>query len=131
MLNFVFILTIFLEIILTLIIVLKTVQLEKKIISYNEKLNLTGEIIIKICKTTRATVANVNKFVRIITNKNLIQTLRIIRITVDTIQIIILLKSLSLSKGFKSINFKNIKKVLLSEVIRRFLRRFVFKRVLT
>jgi len=125
MLNFVFILTIFLEIILTSIIVLKIIELEKKIVVYNEELNILGESIIKISKNIKTVIVNLNKFVKILTNKKLIQTLRLVKMLMDTVQIIILLRSLNLSMGLKSINFKNIKKVMMTEVARRFIRRLI------
>ncbi len=124
---FLVIFAIFLEIILTVIAVLKITQLEKKVIQYNEKLAVTGKIIIETCIKVKETVRNVNKVVKIIVNKKTISAFKILRILINTIQIITLIRSLDLSRGLKSIKFKNIKRVVMTEFIRKFIRKLVFQ----
>lgn len=122
MLDFVFILLIFLEIILSAICVYQLIQLEKKVLVYNEKLTILSEKIIETNKSIRKIIKKINKVVSIFSNKKFIVAKDILKFTLNTIQIIILIRSLNISKGFiKSINFKNIKKLFYAEIIRKIL----------
>lgn len=123
---FLVIFAIFLEIILTTIAVLKIVQLEKKVIQYNKQLEIAGKIVTDVCVKIKETTKNINKIVRIITNKNTINTFKIIRSLINLVQIILLIRSLDLSKGLKSIKLKNIKKVVIIEFIRKLIRKAAF-----
>lgn len=125
MLDFVFIIVIFFEIILTALCVVKLIEFEKKCIQINEKLILTGDIILAANEKIKAAITKINKVVSFITNKKLIKIGQILRITIDVIQIILLIRSLNLSKGFKSINYENIKKLLFVETSRRILRKIL------
>ena len=125
MLDFVFITLIFFEIILTTLCVIKIINTEKKVKILHEKLILTFNMILAINKQIKTTITKINKVVSFITNKKLIKISQIIRTTIDIIQIILLVRSLNLSKGFKSINYKNIKKLLLVETSRRILRKIL------
>lgn len=125
MLDFIFIITIFFEIILTVICVVKIVDYDKKCKELNKKLTLNSEIIKAINEKIKTTVTKINKFVSFVTNKKLIKIGQILRTTVDVIQIIILIRSFNLTKGAKSINFKNIKKLLLVETSRRIIRKLI------
>lgn len=127
MLDFVFILAIFLEIILTALCVKKIVDRIKKITALREKVTLAGNMVLEINKKTKPAIENINKAVSIVTNKNLLKISRILKFTVDIIQIIILFRSLNFSKGIRSINFKNLKKLLLVETSRRILRNIFLK----
>ncbi len=133
MLNLTSILIIFLvifaiifEIILTNIAVLKIIQLEKKVIQYNENLTIAGKIIINTSAKIKETIKNVNKVVKLVVNKHTINAFKIIRTTINVIQIITLIRSLDLSKGLK-INYKNIKKIVITEFIRKIIRKLVFQ----
>lgn len=125
MLDFVFILLIILEVILSTVIVMKIMALEKHIISLNEQISASSKIIFIINNKIKKTIISLNKFVSIITNKKFIQISKIIRITINIIEIIILLRSLDLTKGIKSINYKNIKKLLLAQFIRKIIRKSI------
>ena len=125
MLDFVFIIVIFFEIILTALCVVKLIEFEKKCIQINEKLILTGDIILAANEKIKAAITKINKIVSFITNKKLIKIGQILRITIDVIQVILLIRSLNLSKGFKSINYENIKKLLFVETSRRILRKIL------
>lgn len=125
MLDFVFIIVIFFEIILTALCVVKLIEFEKKCIQINEKLILTGDIVLAANEKIKAAITKINKVVSFITNKKLIKIGQILRITIDVIQIILLIRSLNLSKGFKSINYENIKKLLFVETSRRILRKIL------
>lgn len=116
MLDFVFTVTIFLEIILTCIIVIKIQQLETKIKKLNEELTLIGKLILEINSKIKDIISKINKVVAIFKNKKLIQISKIIKISIDIIQIIILIRSFNLTKGIKSINIKTIKKLFLAQI---------------
>ena len=125
MLDFVFITLIFFEIILTTLCIIKIIEIEEKVKMIHNKLILTFNMILTINKQIKSTITKINKVVSFITNKKLIKISQIIKITVDIVQIIILVRSLNLSKGLKSINYKNIKKLLLIETSRRILRKIL------
>lgn len=125
MLDFVFILLIILEVILSTIIVNKLIVLEKQVVALNNKLIASSKIILIINNKIKKTITTLNKFVSVITNKKFIQVQKIIRITINIIEIVVLLRSLNLSKGIKSINYKNIKKLLLAQVIRKMIRKSI------
>ena len=125
MLDFVFIISIFFAVILTAICVIKIKKITKKCGELNEKLILFGNIAITINKKIKITITKINKVVSFITNKKLIKIGQILRTTIDIVQIIILIRSLNLSKGLKSINYKNIKKLVLLEASRRMIRKII------
>ena len=125
MLDFVFILLIILEVILSTIIVNKLIVFEKQVVALNNKLIASTKMILIINNKIKKTITTLNKFVSVITNKKLIQVQKIIRITINIIEIVVLLRSLNLSKGIKSINYKNIKKLLLAQVIRKMIRKSI------
>ena len=107
MLDFVFILLIFLEIILSAICVVQLIKIEKKVIAYNQNLTILGERVLEVNKIIRDTIKKINKVISIFSNRKFILIRKILRYTLNTIQIILFLKSLNLSKGLKSINYKN------------------------
>jgi len=123
MLNFVCILSICLEIILTIICVQKFIELDKKILSYNDKLIEINSTILEINAKVKKVIAKIRKIINIITNKKIIQVLRIINLSIDIIQIVILIRSLDFSKGLKSINTKNLKKIALSHISKEFFKK--------
>ena len=121
MLDFVFILLIFLEIILSAICVVQLIKIEKKVIAYNQNLIILGERVLEVNKIIRDTIKKINKVISIFSNRKFILIRKILRYTLNTIQIILFLKSLNLSKGLKSINYKTIKKILYAEIARKIL----------
>ena len=125
MLDFVFILLIILEVILSTIIVNKLIVFEKQVVALNNKLIASSKMILIINNKIKKTITTLNKFVSVITNKKFIQVQKIIRITINIIEIVVLLRSLNLYKGIKSINYKNIKKLLLAQVIRKMIRKSI------
>ena len=125
MLDFVFITLIFFEIILTTLCVIKITEAEKEVKKLHKKLILTFNLILEINEQIKTRISKINKVVSFITNKKLIKISQIIRTIIDIIQIILLLRSLNLSKGLKSINYKNIKKLILVETSRRILRKIL------
>ncbi len=116
MLDFIFIVTIFLEIILTSLAVLKLLEFEKRVRELNKELFLIKDMILEINTQLKQIIVNINKIVSIFTNKKLVQLSKIIPIIIDSIQIIILIKSLNLSKGLKSLNFETIKKIFMAQI---------------
>lgn len=122
MIDFVCIFSIFLELVLTCLVVYLLIILEKKIVQLNVSLLETGEMILLANQKIKNTILKINKIVSFITNKKVAQARKIFALTVDIIQIIIFIRSLDFSKGFKSINFSNIKKLLLAQTIRSFIK---------
>lgn len=117
MLDFLFILIIifiiFAEIRLTIFCVKKLIILENKVNEAHIQMLENAKKIIEINDEIRKTVSKINKIIRIITNKKFHEIKRIIMFTIDIIQIITLIRTLDLSKGLKSINYKLIKKLAL------------------
>ena len=122
MLDFIFIFTIFLEIVLTVICSKKLIELEKKVSIVDKKLKTIYTLTCEINTKIKGTIGKINKFVSIITNKKLIKIRQIIKITINVVQIIILIKSLNFSKGLKSINYKNIKRLLFAQGLRQIIK---------
>lgn len=122
MLDFIFIFTIFLEIVLTVICSKKLIELEKKVSMVDKKLKTIYALTCEINTKIKGTIGKINKFVSIITNKKLIKIRQIIKITINVVQIIILIKSLNFSKGLKSINYKNIKRLLFAQGLRQIIK---------
>ena len=125
MLDFVCILTIFLEIFVVGLCCTKLIELQKRIDIINEKLAIKGEKIIEACKNIRNAIKKINKVVNVITNKRFWRIKKIIFMVVDTIQLIMFLKTLDFSKGIKSINYKTIKKLLLAQVSKEIIRKIL------
>ena len=117
MLDFIFIILIFLEIAIVYYIILKVTTFEKKVIELNKRLIITGQEINKIHIELQQTVRKVNKVVRIFTNKKFIHAKKVITVVIDIIQIVMLLQSFNLSMGLR-FNLKNIKKLFLTGAVR-------------
>jgi len=119
------ILLIFVEIALTVFCVKKIQAFEEKVNEFHLKMLEKATEILKINDEIRTTLKKINKVVKIITNKKLHQIRRIVMMTIDIIQVIILLKSLNLSKGIKSIDFKVLKKVAYAKVGQQIIKKFL------
>lgn len=122
MLDFVCIFSIFLEVILTTVIINRVIKLEKKVEEINKKLIETGNVIVIAVKKVTNIVSKINKIASFVTNKKIWQIKRFIILTIDIIQFIILIRSLNFSKGLKSINYKNLKKLLFAQALRGLIR---------
>lgn len=122
MLDFVCIFSIFLEVILTTVIINRVIKLEKKVEEINKKLIETGNVIVIAVKKVTNIVSKINKIASFVTNKKIWQIKRFIILTIDIIQFIILIRSLDFSKGLKSINYKNLKKLLFAQALRGLIR---------
>ena len=123
MLDFIFIITIFFEIVLTVIAIIAICKLEQKVKILNSELFLIQDIILKINSQLKPVITNTNKVVSIFTNKKFIQISKIIALTIDTIQIIILLRSLNLSRGVKALNFETLKKLFMAQITKTIIRK--------
>ena len=122
MLDFVCIFSIFLEVILTTVIINRVIKLEKKVKEINKKLIETGNVIVVAVKKVTNIVSKINKIASLVTNKKIWQIKRFIILTIDIIQFIVLIRSLDFSKGLKSINYKNLKKLLFAQALRGLIR---------
>ena len=122
MLDFVCIFSIFLEVILTTVIINRVIKLEKKVEEINKKLIEAGNVIVIAVKKVTNIVSKINKIASFVTNKKIWQIKRCIILTIDIIQFIILIRSLNFSKGLKSINYKNLKKLLFAQALRGLIR---------
>lgn len=122
MLDFVCIFSIFLEVILTTVIINRVIKLEKKVKEINKKLIETGNVIVVAVKKVTNIVSKINKIASFVTNKKIWQIKRFIILTIDIVQFIVLIRSLDFSKGLKSINYKNLKKLLFAQALRGLIR---------
>ncbi len=122
MLDFVCIFSIFLEVILTTVIINRVIKLEKKVEEINKKLIEAGNVIVIAVKKVTNIVSKINKIASFVTNKKIWQIKRFIILTIDIIQFIVLIRSLDFSKGLKSINYKNLKKLLFAQALRGLIR---------
>lgn len=118
----IFMLIIF-EIIFTLFCVKKIILCEKRVDEIHLKMLEGAKKVLEINDKIRATLKKVNKVIKILTNKRLHQIKRIFMMTLDIIQTIILLRSLNLSKGIKSINFGTLKKLAYAKIIQQTLKK--------
>ena len=122
MLDFVCIFSIFLEVILRTVIINRVIKFEKKVEEINKKLIEAGNVIVIAVKKVTNIVSKINKIASFVTNKKIWQIKRFIILTIDIIQFIVLIRSLNFSKGLKSINYKNLKKLLFAQALRGLIR---------
>ena len=120
----IFMLIIF-EIIFTLFCVKKIIQCEKRVDEIHLKMLEGAKKLLEINDEVRKVLKKVNKVVKILTNKRLHQIKRILMMTLDIIQTIILFKSLDLSKGIKSINYGNLKKLAYARIIQQIMSKII------
>ena len=119
------ILLIFFEIIFTLFCVKKIIQCEKRVDEIHLKMLEGAKRLLEINDEVRKVLKKVNKVVKILTNKRIHQIKRILMMTLDIIQTIILFKSLDLSKGIKSINYGNLKKLAYARIIQQIISKII------
>ena len=122
MLDFLFIILIFLEIALLYFAIIKITELNKKIIKYNEILLEKGKIINDMHKKIQKIIKKINFFVSILTNEKLWRTKRIISSLIGIIELVIIFRSFNIKKGVK-FNLKNIKKLLFTGLSRQVIKK--------
>lgn len=129
MLDFITIVSIFLliffEIIFTLFCIKKIRQCEKKVDDFHLKMIENATRILEINDEIKKTLKKINKVIRILTNKKFHQIKRIIMMAIDIIQAIILIKSLNLSKGLKSVNYSNLKKLAYLKIVQKIIGKII------
>ena len=113
------------EIILTIFCVKKIRIFEEKIDNIHLQMIEVATQVLKINDTIIKTLKKVNKVVRILTNKKFHQIRKIIMMTIDIIQAIILLKSLNLSKGLKSIDIRILKKLAYAKITQQVIKKLL------
>ena len=109
-------LLIFVEIILTIFCVKKILIFEACVDKIHLQMIEKATHILEINEDIKKTLKKINKVIRILTNKKFHQVRKIIMMTIDIIQVIILLKSLKLSKGLKSIDIGVLKKLAYAKI---------------
>ena len=124
MLNFCFLILTILEICLTVFLVSKLIKLEKYVNNIHLKLILISTEILMINDKIKETIKKINKVLRFITNKKIYQAIGFLKIVFNTVQIILLIRSFDFKDG-KFLNYKNIKRFFLSEIIRKIIRKLI------
>ena len=124
MLNFCFLILTILEICLTVFLVSKLIELEKYINNIHLKFILISTEILIINDKIREIIKKINKVLKFITNKKIYQTIGFLKIAFNTIQVILLIRSFNFKDG-KFLNYKNIKRFFLSEIIRKIIRKLI------
>ena len=119
MLNFVFVLTIIFEILITSFLVYKLNQAEKKVISMTQEIVFLGRAVSIINRKLNKNIKQINKVVSIFTNKKFIKIASILKTVVLVIQIIIFIKTIK-SKGGFNLNFGKIKKLIYVQFLAKF-----------
>ena len=124
-----FIILIFLEIILTYFLIVKIIELDKKIQKWNAIVVEKGIIITRVHIEIQKLIHKVNTVVRILTSKKLKYIRKTLSITLSIIELIIILKSFKFRKGVK-FNLRNVRKLLFTRISRQILKsmfnKFVF-----
>ena len=123
MLDFICVLLIFFEIIFTVICVKKLVELENKVNDFHIKMLEYTKKILETIDEIKKIITKINKITKILTNKKLHQIKNLIMMTMDIIQLVILIKSLKLSKGLKSIDFKVIKNLMFAKATQEIIKK--------
>jgi hypothetical protein len=113
------------EIIFTLFCVKKIIQCEKRVDEIHLKMLEGAKKLLEINDEVRNALKKINKVVKILTNKRLHQVKRIFMMSLDIIQTIILFRSLNLSKGLKSVNFGNLKKLAYARIIQQIIGKII------
>ena len=126
MLDFVFILTIIFEIILTSIIVSKLTKFEKEVKMLQDEIVLMWSEILEINKKIKDTIHKLNKVVSILTNKKVLTGMRLILIAIDVVQLVSLIRSfrhLKERSGFNSLSA--LKNLLFTHFTRNIILKFL------
>ncbi len=110
------IIVIFVEIVLTVFAVLKLEKARKTIKNLNEQLKIFAQTVLVSFVKVKNIMTKTNKLVAFVTNKKLVRIHSVLKILATFLQILIFIKTLDFSKGMKNLNFKNLKKIFLSEL---------------
>lgn len=113
------------EIALTSFAVIKLNRSIEKVEAINKKLSFAANSTLVICNKVKEYVFKVNKFVSIITSKKIQRIHTVIKYALNIAEIVILIRTMDFSKGIKSLNYKNIKKLLLANVSKKLIFRIM------
>ena len=118
-------LLIFVEIFLTVFCVKKISLIQARVEEIHLKMIENATKILEINDEIRKTLKKVNKVIRILMNKKFHQIRKILMMTIDIVQVVLLVKSLNLSKGLKSIDIDLLKKLAYAKVGQQVLRKIL------
>ncbi len=107
------------EIVLTIFVVLKLQKARNSVKELNEQLKILGEAVLISFVKVKNIVIKTNRVVAFVTNEKFVRVHSIIKIFITSLQIFIFIKTLDFSKGIKNLNFKNIKKILFSQIAKK------------
>ncbi len=114
------IILIIVEVVLTIFVVLKLEKARNSIKKLNEQLNIFKETVLISFAKVKNIVTKTNKVVAFVTNEKIIKIHSVLKFLATALQIFIFVKTFDFSKGMKNLNFKNIKKILFSELAKKF-----------
>ena len=117
------------EVYLTVFLVKKFIEFEEKINEIHRKFIVIATEVLIINDKIIEIIKKLNKVLNFITNKRVYQTISILKTIFNTAQIILLIRSFDYSKNKNIFNYKNMKKLVMSEVIRRITRKIIFSAV--
>lgn len=120
-----FIFLIILEICATIFAVYKLTALEAKIDEFHEQFLILAKEVLVINEKVQETIKKINKVLKFITNKKLFKIITVLKTIFNIIQLILFIRSFDFSKNKKILNYKNIKKLFLTEFVRRIVRKFL------
>ena len=123
MLDFICIMLIIFEVIFTIFCVKKICKIEVRVDEIHVQMLEGAKKVLEINDEIRKVLKKVNKVVRIITNKRLHQIKSAIMLIMDIVQVILLFKSLNLSNGAKSFDYKLLKNIAFARVGQQIIRK--------
>ena len=118
-------LLIFVEIFLTVFCVKKIQVFQAQVEEFHIKMLNSATKILEINDEIRKSLKKINKVIRILMNKKFHQIRKILMMVLDVVQVILLLKSLNLSKGLKSIDVGLLKKLAYAKASQQVLRKIL------
>ena len=111
------------EVIFTIFCVKKISKAQVCVEEIHVKMLEGAKKILEINDEIRKVLKKINKVVKIITNKKLHQIKRIIMLAMDIIQIIMLFRSLNLSKATKTLDLKLLKNIAFARIGQQIVRK--------
>jgi len=121
MLNFVFILAIILEIALTTFVVLKLIEVQKRVIILNEQVVSCTPIIFQKTNEFISVIKKINKVVSIFSNKKFSTTMTVLKISFVVIQTLIFIKTFKFSRSLVT-NMKKMKKLVYIQIAKEIMK---------